>query len=224
MKSYISIFPRSQNTIQMVRCLFILILACVLYSCEGPVGPQGPIGPDGPAGPEGPRGEPGNSNVDVYQFSVSSDEWGDNYHYGDGNVFRSYEILPEKVGDTGIKQFFDSGGVVLAYVQPFGNLSYNEWELTPHTFSLQVGYESGRYIYIGVRVSFLPARGLLTINKTTNGWDATSLGEDEVPEKTDVRIVLIEPEKFAIARDRIDFTNFEQVEHYFSLPAAGKQF
>src|SRR5690606_33286891 len=96
MKSYISIFPRSQNTIQMVRCLFILILACGLYSCEGPVGPQGPIGPDGPAGPEGPRGEPGNSNVDVYQFSVSSDEWGDNYHYGDGNVFRSYEILPEK--------------------------------------------------------------------------------------------------------------------------------
>src|SRR5690606_26647685 len=85
MKSYISIFPRSQNTIQMVRCLFILILACVLYSCEGPVGPQGPIGPDGPAGPEGPRGEPGNSNVDVYQFSVSSDEWGDNYHYGDGD-------------------------------------------------------------------------------------------------------------------------------------------
>lgn len=250
MSTFIPIPSQYKDVIRIGRYVIVILLTFVLLSCEkeGPTGPQGPIGPrgsigeqgeqgekgeqgvQGPEGPrgsageQGPKGDPGNANVNVYQFSVSAAEWGNNYHYGDGNVFRSYDIPPEKVGDIRIREFFDSGGVVLAYVQPFGNLSYNEWKLTPHTFSLRVENEAGNNVYIGVRISYMPVRGSLAINRTSNGWDSKSINDNELPTKTDVRIVLIESSDFELARDRIDFSDFEQVKHYFRIPAARKEF
>ncbi|HEY9560164.1 MAG TPA: collagen-like protein [Anseongella sp.] len=200
--------------------LMALLFIASLISCEkeGPVGPQGPAGPQGEQGVSGPKGEkgnPGNANVNVYQLSVDASEWSNSYHYGDGNSFRSYDVPARRTGGVSIREFFDAGGVVLAYVKPNGNLGYDEWNITPHTFSLKVGYESGRYVYIGIRIECLPARGSLTIARTNNGWDNRGLNEDELPAKTDFRIVLIEAGVFARTKSLIDYSDYREVTRYF---------
>ena len=53
---------------------YLLIIAVIFMSCEGPVGPQGLSGTDGQDGEQGIQGEPGPGTRTVMSGPVASDE------------------------------------------------------------------------------------------------------------------------------------------------------
>ena len=53
---------------------YLLIIAVIFMSCEGPVGPQGLVGTDGLDGEQGIQGEPGPGTRTVMSGPVASDE------------------------------------------------------------------------------------------------------------------------------------------------------
>lgn len=197
----------------------VIILSAMLFTACGKEGPQGPAGPQGEQGPKGDKGATGakgatgTANVRVYSFSITAAQWGQNLHYGDDNVFRAYDIPASEVGGVNIVSFFKSGGVVLAYIKGGGSNGYSDWKLTPHVYSMEVGSS-----YIGIRIECMPENGTITICKTTNGWDAASIASNELPAKTDVRIVLIEASTFERKKAAINFSNYAEVKAAFHLP------
>ena len=156
---------------------------------EGPIGPQGPAGPQGPPGPQGDQGVPGNANVEMYQFTIPAAAWDVGYHYGDKNVFRSYEIPPSALGGTQLSSFFFSGGAIIAYATGSGSNGYNEWMPLPHVYS-QTKSGGG---YLGIRLSLIPTRSSIVLSQTTNGWENQNVPTADLPAEINVRIFLIAP-------------------------------
>lgn len=204
--------------LSMAGVALLSFTACEKEGSIGPEGPQGERGPQGEQGPKGDKGEAGNANVKTYSFSITAEEWSQNYHYGDHNIFRFYTVLPEEAGGVDLRNFFmEEGGLVLVYVRGGPGNSprsggYNEWKLTPHIYSREVDGE-----IIGLRVEYVLGRGALTICRTTNGWDAKRTDGKEVPELTEVRIVLVEAHVFTKAKSEINFANYREVKRYFDL-------
>jgi len=149
---------------------------------QGPAGPEGPEGPEGPTGPQGPQGLPGNANVESYEFTVQSGDWGDSEDLGHDNHHRRYLIDPSRVGGTDLVSFFNEGGAVIAYSDGFG-----EWKALPYLASHAI--PNG---HIGIRLEYFPRTGMLSLAKTTNGWDSVELVEQQMPAAMRFRIVLIE--------------------------------
>lgn len=212
------------KTQQAIRKAAAIILSAIIFTAcskEGPQGPAGtqgeqdPRGEIGPKGEKGEKGDPGNANVKVYSFSVAASQWGQNYSYGDNNIFRAYAIPASQTGGIDIRSFFLEGGVVLAYVssgRDNNGQGYHEWTLTPHVYSPHVGAD------YGIRIECLPVRNYMAICKTTKGWDATYILSSELPEKTDVKIVLIEAGTFEREEAAINFSNYTEVKAVFNLP------
>jgi hypothetical protein len=172
-----------------VCLLMVLAAGLILISCEGPTGPEGPQGiqgEQGPAGPQGLTGEVGNANVITYEFTVFTSDWGNNLHYGSGNIFRAYTVTEEDAGGTDIVHFFNEGGAILVYANAnhAGGGSLGSWHNLPYMYRSLDG--------IGLRIFYMFSRGQLGITRTTNGWDANSIAEDNLPDSVDIKLILIE--------------------------------
>ena len=172
-----------------VCLLMVLAAGLILISCEGPTGPEGPQGiqgEQGPAGPQGLTGEVGNANVKTYEFTVATDDWGSNLHYGSGNIFRAYTVTEEDVGGMDIVHFFHEGGAILVYANAHhtNGGSLGSWHNLPYMYRSVDG--------IGIRIVHFFSRGQLGITRTTNGWDSNSISEDNLPDSVDFKMVLIE--------------------------------
>lgn len=156
---------------------------------QGPEGPAGPQGETGPAGPQGAAGPPGNANVQSFELLVRNVDWSDNYHYGDSNIHRYYDVTDELLGGTSLASFFSSGGAIVAYAQGDGPNGYSEWRPLPYVYS-QTKNGGG---YLGVKLDIIPTRGEIVISQTTNGWDNVSLPDVDLPEAVRIKLFLIAP-------------------------------
>ncbi len=172
----------------------LLVFGLLLTSCskEGPVGPEGPQGTIGEQGVQGPTGENGNANVQAFDLEVNKTDWGPNLHYGGNNVYRAYDIAPENVGGIDIRSLSTEGGAVLmyAFVDYDDDAYQTEGERKQLPFMTTVSNMGSNF---GLRLEFSINRSSLLITETENGWDAKSLADEDVPDKVDVRIILIEP-------------------------------
>lgn len=195
--------------------LFVLITGFISLSCEGPVGPEGPQGTQGPQGeegPEGPQGEEGNANVKTFEFTVAAADWGNNLHYGSSNIFRAYSIPAEDVGDIDIRSFFSAGGAIVVYANAHheGGGSLGSWHNLPYMYRSVDG--------IGIRILYFFSRGEMAITRTTNGWDANSISEDNLPDMVDIKMVLIENTSLnQLTELGVDLEDYSSVKSYFGL-------
>ncbi|MCS6913455.1 MAG: hypothetical protein RMK29_19580 [Myxococcales bacterium] len=161
-------------------------LSCGTPGPVGPVGPEGPPGPAGPQGPQGPMGLPGNANVKSYTFTIASGEWGPVLHYGDNNMYRGYEIKPDRVGGTDLRAFFERGGLIVIYAQTTGASGYSEWKMLPYVYSRGSGN-----VLVGIRLEYLASRNMLVLSRTTNGWDNQIPADTDLPTRLNVRVFLV---------------------------------
>ncbi len=121
----------------------------------------------------------------TFEFTVSASDWGNNLHYGSGNIFRAYSIPPENVGGIDVVSFFNNGGAIVVYANAH------------HTDGGSLGgWHNLPYMYrsvdeIGVKILYLISRGALAITRTTNGWDSLIIPDDNLPDSVDIKIVLI---------------------------------
>jgi hypothetical protein len=198
-----------------VCLLMVLAAGLILISCEGPTGPEGPPGgqgEQGPAGPQGPTGEVGNANVKTYEFTVFATDWGSNLHYGSNNIFRAYTVTEEDVGGTDILHFFQEGGAILVYANAHhtGGGSLGSWHNLPYMYRSIDG--------IGIRIFHMFSRGQLGITRTTNGWDANTISEENLPDSVDFRMVLIENTSLNQLKEAgINIEDHMSVISYFGL-------
>ncbi len=171
----------------------LLTIGFALTSCtkEGPSGPEGPQGMVGEQGIQGPTGENGNANVQAFDLVINKTDWGTNLHYGGGNVYRAYTILPENVGGIDIPLLSAEGGAVLLYAFiDYEDAAYQtEDELKQLPFLTTVNNMGLRF---GLKMEFSISRSSLLLAETEHGWDARNMADENVPDEVDVRIVLIE--------------------------------
>ena len=182
--------------------LFSLVLAC---SPED--GRDGIDGIDGQDGQQGIPGEDGNANVSSYSFAVNRADWGTAAHYGEGNIFRDFEITPDLIGGNDMYSILNDGGAILIYAN---FLSVGDFFLMPVTFS---------YMGIGVKLTASLSRGDLFISKTTNGWDNLSIANAEIPEIINYKIVLIPKEAHGrMANNKeINISSYQSISAYFGI-------
>ena len=159
----------------------------------GAQGPQGEQGPAGPTGSQGQDGEDGNANVLSFDITVTSADWPGPKHHGGNNNYSRYSIPNTSVGGINISEFYDAGGVVLAYAElsdPYNSDHTSDSRNTkPLPFFTNVSKGSQRF---GIRIDLSVRFGEFLLAKTTNGFDAGGLTLAERPDAVDFRIVLIE--------------------------------
>lgn len=182
-----------------IYLILISILALSAFSCED--------GEDGMDGPQGPAGQDGNANVSSYSFSVNRQDWGDNLHYGESNIFRAFNIPSDLIGGYDMSSVIAQGGAVLLYSD--GGV-INRQTAIPFSFT----YEG-----IGIKLNAAINSNDLLISKTTNGYDNVAISLNEIPEEIRFIIVLIPNEIQEKMNDqKIDLTNYQAVANYFNLP------
>lgn len=122
----------------------------------------------------------------TFEFTISAADWGNNLHYGSGNVYRRYDIPDEVVGGINVAAFFASGGSFVAYVDANheGGGSLGGWHSLPYLYRSADG--------IGVKVVLMASRGAIGITETTVGWNNTSIADSELPDELDIRLVFLE--------------------------------
>jgi hypothetical protein len=125
------------------------------------------------------------STFRAFEFTILKNEWDSGYHYGDSNNFRFVTIDPSRVGGIQLDNFHYYGGLVQVEVAPLGKNGYNELRAVPHVFSFLTSPA------VGLRLDYLPARGVLALGKTTNGWDSLTPITAEVPDSVNVRMTLM---------------------------------
>lgn len=82
--------------------------------------------------------------------------------------------------------FFNDGGAIVVYANAHheDGGSLGSWHNLPYMYQSFDG--------IGIRILYFFSRGQLAITSTTNGWDANSISEDNLPDTVDFKMILIE--------------------------------
>src|SRR5690606_36701791 len=220
---------KEMNNILKLVVFSLLVVAftsCSKDEIEGPMGPRGERGEQGPQGergetgqqgPQGERGErgeageqglngdDGNANVRKFSFRVGKNDWSPSLNYGGGNTHAHFDITRSLTGGISIGS---SNYITLAYVSPSGN--YKQKKQIPYVFGVNNDY--------GIKFELIPSRSILTISKTTKGWDSLVLSPAERPDyDVDVDIFLIEINHMNELQGKFDVSNFDAVTSFFNL-------
>ena len=149
-------------------------------------GPKAGSGWGTPINLRGPQGPPGNANVQQYEITVARADWSTTLFVFGGMQVRGYPLALEQLGGNHIRNIFNDGGAVLAYIR-FGP---NRWVQMPYSYTYSVGSSTPIGIRLGLNLgSELYSR--LEISKTTNGLDDRFIPIEEIPENLTFRIVII---------------------------------
>ncbi|WP_273567987.1 hypothetical protein [Maribacter halichondriae] len=140
-----------KNILKLIH-FSLLVLALSITSCVKE-GPEGPIGSVGAKGEQGIQGENGNANVKAFELIVNKSDWMRNLHYGGGNVYRAFEILPESIGNIDLYSFNQGGGTVLLYglIEYSGDTHGAQQERKPLPFMTSVNKGAD---YFGLKLEF----------------------------------------------------------------------
>lgn len=201
LKSMQSILFRSK--LVLVTALITFCFACSPE--DGINGTDGPQGIQGEQGPQGEQGESGSANASKYIITVADTDWDGSYHYGGSNSHTVYTIPPTLTGNIGIN---NPNYVVIAYGSPTG-ISYVEKKHLPYVFGVNNNY--------GLKFELLLSRNQLSMSKTTNGWNNSSVPMAERPDSFILEIFMIEMSAANKAKIDIDFNDYQAVVDYFEL-------
>ncbi|MFC5196560.1 hypothetical protein ACFPH8_14555 [Bizionia hallyeonensis] len=200
------------TTIKSIFFKSKLVLAAVLitfsFSCspeDGTDGADGAQGIQGEQGPQGEQGESGSANASKYVITVADTDWDGSYHYGGNNSHTVYSIPASLTGNIGIS---DPDYVVIAYGRPTGT-NYGEKKHLPYVFGVDNNY--------GLKFELLLSRNELSMSKTTNGWNNSSVPMAERPDSFILEIFMIEMSAANKAKIDIDFNDYHAVVDYFEL-------
>ena len=152
----------------MNRILLISLLLVWISGCEGPQGPMGPQGPQGPAGPsgggglqgpqgpQGPAGPPGMGTIELIEFKVGREFYGDHYN---GQYFKVVMLTDKRINpSTFIQAYLQVGRISLWEYIPV-----NTWVAAQPVFDPTV--YGGIYFVQDLGVWIADANELL-LNKT----------------------------------------------------------
>ncbi len=171
----------------------IFLMACVLFACEGPMGPQGIPGPVGDPGPQGEPGEEGFTFEFVVDFEASED-------FEVFIALPDFEMLPS-----------DAALVYLLWgTEEVDGQTLDIWRALPQTLFLEEGLLQYNYDFT--------TRDVRLFLEST--FPLEELGPD-FTEDWVVRVVVVPAlfeENGRIAG--VDLTDYHAVAEHFGLPNA----
>jgi len=122
------------------------------------------------------------SSFNSITFNIPANAWDQGFHYGGGNLHRGYQLNPSVTGGLDLGSIYANGGGILAYANSTG---YIDSKQLPYVIS------HGNNSYIGLRIEYLASRNMISISKTTNGWDSLIPTAAELPSNVVIHMVVI---------------------------------
>lgn len=146
--------------------------------------------------------------------TVKQDEWSAERNFGEGNFAHTFEVKPELVGGITLRDFFDDGGLIVAYGEVDSQAPYYSAKTLPYMYQRMVNGSP-----VGVKIEFIVRSHHLCIAKTEFGWDSKGMSLVEIPESLRFRLTLIDSDMATHLQRHIDINDPKALGAY--LRASG---